>query len=392
MSLAGYRAKTGFAPKTAYSWQVPGKNVAVSIDFDVVDRLSREIRRGSEAGTGSIVEVGGILLGTLDPGAGLAVTIEDFEPVPCEYAAEPHFLGVEADEKVFERALNRWRRGESQQLRPVGFYRSNCRNDLKLSSSDRGLMVRYFAGGEGVALLVAPRVRKPPQAALFFAEDGEYLTDYSYREFPLRRQELGGGEQEDELEAPVSGDSIMQRSAEKTGGSNSLGLKSDAGSERGQMPQLATTDTTAVPARTLRLRGGWVWLPLSFVFLLVGTVLGFQVALSVRSKVSNTPNINPYELNLTATPSAESVHLRWDRGSPALQNAQRGRLVIEEDGQIKNVSLDAGHLRNGSVIYRQAGNDVSFRLEVFLKERVSLSQTVEFRPVTAEPEIAQDGD
>ena len=41
-----------------------------------------------------------------------------------------------------------------------------------------------------------------------------------------------------------------------------------------------------MPKRTLRLRGGWVWIPLSFVFLLVGTILGFQVALSVRGKVA----------------------------------------------------------------------------------------------------------
>jgi hypothetical protein len=391
MSLSGHSSKAGFAPKAAYDWQVPGKRASVSIDFDVVDRLGQEIQRGNRTGAGARLEVGGILLGTAGSGSGLAVTIADFEPVPCGYAAGAEFLGLEADEEAFERVLNRWRQSASQRLRPVGFYRSNCRNELALSSRDKSLMKRYFAGGEGVALVITPRARTAPQAALFFSEGGERLSDYSSGEFPFRRQELGGGEQEEVLEAPVSGHSTRQESADRTGGNDVVGLKYNAGGEMHQMSQSPVTDTTVVPSRTLRLRGGWVWLPLSFVFLLVGTVLGFQVALSVRSKVSDTPKINPYELNLTATPSAESVHLRWDRSSPAMENAQRGRLVIDEDGQIKNVNLDAGHLRNGSVIYRQAGSNVSFRLEIFLDDRVSLTQTVEYSPVTAEPAMAQAG-
>lgn len=391
MSSAGYSSKAGFAPKTAYNWQVPGKKVSVSIDFDVVDRLGQEIQRGNQSGVGHGAEVGGILLGTIDSGTGLAATIEDFEPVPCRHGSSSGFLSEQADEEAFQRALGRWSRTEGHFLRPVGFYRSSCRNDLALGSGDKSLMQRYFAGAEGVALVIKPRVRNPPQAALYYREgDGSWPDDF-YREFPLRRDELGGGRQEDVLEAPVSGHSTIPGSAETAGGNASAGFN-EAGSVKSQGPQMPLTDTTAVPSRTLKLRGGWVWLPLSFVFLLVGTVLGFQVALSVRSKVVDTPRIDPYELSLTATPSAESVLLRWDRSSPALQNAERGRLVIDEDGQIKNVSLDAGHLRNGSVIYRQAGDSVSFRLEVFLGEHVSLSQTVEFRPVTAEPEIAQDGD
>ena len=128
----------------------------------------------------------------------------------------------------------------------------------------------------------------------------------------------------------------------------------------------------------LKAKGGWVWIPLSFIFLLLGTVLGFQVALSVRSQISSGPHEDPYALNLSATPSGDSVHLRWDRDAPAVRKAERGILYIEENDTQKTVSLDFGHLRHGSVIYRSASGDVRFRLEVFVKDKASLAETLQF--------------
>ncbi|MCW5982548.1 MAG: hypothetical protein KIT09_30960 [Bryobacteraceae bacterium] len=135
---------------------------------------------------------------------------------------------------------------------------------------------------------------------------------------------------------------------------------------------------TSGRSRSSKARGGWVWIPLSFIFLLLGSVLGFQVALSVRSRVSDTPREDPYALNLSATPSADSVHLRWDRQAPVIRQAERGALYIEEAGSEKIVDLDIGHLRHGSVIYRKGSNDVRFRMEVFVKDKSSVSETLQF--------------
>lgn len=143
---------------------------------------------------------------------------------------------------------------------------------------------------------------------------------------------------------------------------------------------LADSDS-AVPPRSLNMHGGGVWIPLSFVFLLVGTVLGFQVALSVRSQIDNRPQEDPYALKLTATRNAGSVHLRWDRQAPAMRHAQRGILWIQDDGTEKTVELDLGHLRHGSVIYRSSSDQVQFRLEVFLTDSQSVSESIEFAAV-----------
>jgi hypothetical protein len=233
--------------------------------------------------------------------------------------------------------------------------------------------------------LVKPYATRAGKAGFFFKEGGQIRDDLSAREFPFRRDELGGGQKARQaVEDTVNGNAMTKNPVAGGGGMNqSLFSQSDATSGGGEArvpPAPSSISESAVPKRTLRLRGGWVWVPASFVFLLVGTIIGFQVALSVHTKVTQAPD--PYTLNLSATPSADSIHLRWDRTSPAIQLAQKGTLVILEDGQQKNVDLDAGHLRNGSVIYRRASDQVSFRLEVFTSDRVSISETVDFHPVT----------
>lgn len=134
---------------------------------------------------------------------------------------------------------------------------------------------------------------------------------------------------------------------------------------------------TAAP-RSLSLRTNWLWLPLSFIFLLVGTILGFHVALSVRSELTSGPREDPYALNLTASASAGSVHLQWDRQAPAVRQARRGLLWIRDGDSEKSVDLDLGHLRYGSVIYRKQSDKVKFRLDIFLRDHQAVSESIEY--------------
>lgn len=137
-------------------------------------------------------------------------------------------------------------------------------------------------------------------------------------------------------------------------------------------------DSSGARPRSLSLRSNWVWLPLSFIFLLVGTILGFQVALSVRSELGDGRREDPYALKLTAAASAGSVHLEWDRQAPAVRQARRGLLWIRDGDSEKSVELDAGHLRYGSVIYRKQSDRVAFRLDVFIGDRQSVSESLEY--------------
>ncbi len=143
------------------------------------------------------------------------------------------------------------------------------------------------------------------------------------------------------------------------------------------------------PKAGRKARGGWVWIPLSFIFLLLGTVLGFQVALSVRSQIPHALREDPYVLNLSVTPAGESLHVRWDRHAPAIQGALRGALIITEGGQQKTVPLQIAELQNGSVIYRRASSEVRFRLDVVEREQNIVSETLQFNAEPSAPPAPQ---
>ncbi len=127
---------------------------------------------------------------------------------------------------------------------------------------------------------------------------------------------------------------------------------------------------------------GWVWIPLSFIFLLLGVVLGFQIAISLRDPgpVEAEPP-NPYTLGLTIEPASESLTLRWNVDAAAIRGAERAVLRIREAGNEKLVELGPEDLRRGGVVYRNVTPDVGFQLEAILNERLSVTEAARTRVV-----------
>ena len=122
----------------------------------------------------------------------------------------------------------------------------------------------------------------------------------------------------------------------------------------------------------------WVWLPLSFVFLLLGLALGFQAALTYGARPMNL-TATDFSLSLAVTRTDQTLTLRWNRELTAIRAAKRGVLEIEEEGISKPVELDAAQLQNGTLIYRNASDDVRFKLSVYPQEGLSISQSTEWR-------------
>ena len=138
--------------------------------------------------------------------------------------------------------------------------------------------------------------------------------------------------------------------------------------------------TSKIDSKTgSKVRSGWVWIPLSFIFLLLGTMLGFQVALSLRNQLPAGIRPDPYSLHMTVTPTGDSLHVRWDRDAGPIHSQAKGVLVISDGGAQKLVQLDADQLRNGSILYRRASNDVRFRLEVQTGDRVVVAESMDFK-------------
>lgn len=388
-----------------YVWEVPGKAIAVHMGLSAIERLSAELMRGYGANPKRNAEVGGVLIGSVEPGTPTIVRVEDFEVVPCQYRRGPSYVFTEEDCEPFEKAG----------ARPdaVGYFRSHTREGFSLSDDDVELLDHFFTGANTVALLVKPYATKAGVAGFFIRENGKFPASTPL-EFPFRRQELTGAE-------PPARRSMMERGPRRERGgrygardagessdhemnpagelpfpeSSGNGIPTGTGlqasyrnpplTERNQPSErYAPLDPPAEPAYAVttsarsRMRSGWVWIPLSFVFLLLGVALGFQAALFNFGPRSSNSQAN-FSLSLVVSKTGQNLSVHWDRQAPAVCASKRGVLEIEEKGITKPVDLDSAQLQNGTLTYRNVTNDVHFRLTVFPTEQVSVMEAAEWR-------------
>lgn len=408
-----------------YVWEVPGRPAAVHIPLSLVDRLSAEIMRGYGATPKRNIEVGGVLIGSVEqsspaPGSPAIVRIEDFEAVPCQHRLGPSYVFTDEDCEPFEQAG----------ARPgaIGYFRSHTREGLSLAVEDIELLDHFFPGASTVALLVRPYATTASVAGFFIRENGSFPAATPL-EFPFRGQELSGHEpprrrsmMERRPRRSVLNQDVNQgvkrrgnpRANQIAGGvaggdvhheiTPAAGLPSppdaagngytpertlqtapgdSSSAEPGPYPEYSPDPQAergyAVTAATRsRLGSGWVWIPLSFLFLLFGMALGFQVGLLNVASRSSNPGAE-FSLSLAVSRTGQNLSVRWDRQAPAVRAARRGVLEIEEGGVTKPVDLDAAQLQNGTLTYRHATNDVHFKLTVFPKDQVSVTESAEWR-------------
>lgn len=364
-----------------YIWDVPDSPVVIRIHLDVIDRLGPEVMRGFGAVPKRGAEVGGVLLGTIEPGRRPVVRIEDFEPVACAYKRGPSYLFTEGDAQAFEDAVERWRPGGSHPAYAVGFYRSHTRDGLTLSEEDLELMDHYFGSPEHVALLIKPFATKVSVAGFFVREGGRFPKNTPL-EFPLRRQELSG-------EEPPVRRPLGDRKARRSRGASVLEERPPE--EPAEQPEAIADSSWDMPqpvnlpgaayavTAPAKSRFRWIWWPLSFVFLLLGVVLGFQAGLTVAARNTTVPKADSYAMDLSVSRMDENLTVRWNREAPVVRAAAKGVLEIEEGGYTKPVDLDASQLQGGSILYHRSSDQVRFRMTLYLNSKLSVTETLDWR-------------
>lgn len=371
-----------------YVWQVDGKPVAIHLHLDVLDRLAAEVMRGFGAVPKRGAEVGGVLIGTIDPASGgnpAIVRVEDFEPVECAYKRGPSYLFTEDEKAQFEDSVQRWQPDPSKPAYAVGYYRSQTREGMSLAPEDIELLDEFFPDAEHIALLVKPYGTKVSEAGFFVREEGAF-PETSPQEFPFRRRELTG-------EPPPPRRALTERDPERRPRRNvrsiapPLGLTPmEAAVEESQDPYPEAEPmrqtisgpayATTLPSRS-RIRSS-VWLPLSFVFLLFGVALGMMISLARASRTAADPQ--DFELGLAVSKSGDNLNVKWDRHAIPIQVAQSGSIEFEENGKTTSKNLDSADLQSGSMIYTNSSNRVRVKLTVFPKAQVSVSEAADWRP------------
>lgn len=348
-----------------YVWELPEKPVVVHLNLDVIDRMSAEVMRGFGAVPKRGAEVGGVLLGAIEEGEPTIVRIDDFEPVACVYKRGPSYLFTADDGAAFDDAWTRSAPDSGRSAYAVGYFRSHTRDGLSLGLEDIELMENYFPSPSQIALLVKPFATRVSVASFFFREDGLFQSTAAL-EFPFRRRELTGEE------APPRR-SMLERVPRRREVRN-------VAQEEILDPVSAAPEPAYAYASpsTSQVRSGWMWIPLSFVFLLLGVVLGFQAALTMGPKAAGS-GASDFSLGLTVTKEGDNLSVKWDREALAVKAAERGVLEIEDGGHTKPVELDVAQLRNGSILLANSSGTVRFRLTVYPQARLSVVQTMEWK-------------
>jgi hypothetical protein len=344
-----------------YVWQVSGQPVVVHIRLDLIDRLAAEVMRGFGAIPKRGAEVGGVLLGTMRPGSPSIVRIEDFEPVACHYRRGPSYLFTEDDSAALEQAFERWKPDPSRPLQAVGYFRSDTRDGFSLGHEDIALLDHFFPSPAHVALLVKPYASKVSVGGFFVRHEGVF-PESTPLEFPFRSRELSG----EEPPPPI----FLDRPP----------AAMDRAPASADWDELISGDDLvsgdSAPAK--RRFGNWVWIPISFMFLLLGGALGYEVAVTIASR-GNAGSSPDYSPSLSVTKSGGNLSVKWDGQSVAVRSAQRGLLEIDDSGYTKSVQLDAAQLQNGTLIYRNSTNTVHFRLTVYPRARLSIVETTDWK-------------
>lgn len=331
-------------------------------------------------------EVGGILLGRATTGEKTVVTIDDYELMPIEYKRSPSYLLSEEDARTFEGVVERAKNNTDPLLRPVGYFRSHTRDGIGLGPEDLAILNLYFPEPEAVALIVKPFASRVSQAGFYFKEGDKFQTGQPLLEFPFRRRDL-----DPQSAAAERGNRHAERQPLQAmpGARHHNETRPSGGRvEEGARPQRAesTVEPVAAVAASAasvsvdlrsKPRAGWVWVPLSFIFLLLGVLLGFQAALSMRPQLPAGSNV-PYNLNVTVTKSGNNLQIKWDRQALAIRTAQKGLLTIEDGNYSKPVPLNALDLQSGSVVYPPYSDHVRLRLDVIVNDRDTLTETVEW--------------
>lgn len=354
----------------AYVWAPAEIPVRVLLDFELIERILREVMRGFGAVPKRGAEIGGILLGSRD---GTGIHVRDFIPVPIEYRFGPSYLLSENDIRSFGEKFTQAK--ETERLNPIGFVFSKTRGELTLTPEHRELWARFFLAPEGdtepIALLIAPSATQPARAAFFVKSGGVEPDDKPLLEFPFRRRDLDPG-----FTPPPRG-SQRDEIAEATPPEPSMPeppVESPRELPQPEPPTFSGYATRAAPTRNSSRTLAWIAVCLAC--LLIGLIGGYEGGLILAPP----PATAKPGLGMAVSRNPAGFRVTWNTASPLFRGARGGLLTVSEPNSVRYVNLTAKELASGGLFYLNAAPATEFRLEITLDDGDTVTARAAARP------------
>jgi protein TonB len=424
------RIKPQSSTPPSYIWEVAQKPVSVRLPYGMIDRMEKEVVDNFRSLTSRGSEIGGLLLGTAEPGNPAVVTIDDFELVACDYSRGPLYRLSDADMGRFERAVQQRQSGNG--LVVVGYFRSHTRKGLSLDAEDVAFLEARFREPHHVALLVRPYATKASTAGIFIREGGALRGESSYLEFPFRSSQLTSFRPSTLLaeaappppaSAPPASAAAPMPAAPKSAARAQIvpiasrreinlpvppppaeppakepaaaapaepakpAVKTEATAPADPAMPAAVEEKPAAkvepkkvePQKAEPKKAGSAAQPVKEEKGKTGMVVGIVAAIAVilmglfvypgfmKHAAIPIPGQNGSALALRVERTGTDILLTWNRDSDSIRNASHAVLYIFDGERHENYDMDLGQLRTGSIVYLPITADVSFRMDVTRK-------------------------
>lgn len=338
------------------TWEVPQCPYQIQYEVSVLQRIARDVFEGFQALPYGGLEVGGLLLGTVEEDSLIQIT--GYAPLPCEHASGPSFLLSENDKANLAANVEKFASREDKQV--VGWYHSHTRSALTFTPEDVNVHNKFFGKASNVALVLTPCANGLVRGG-FFCKEGNgatMRTSSSYKEFEITPEGLDRS-----LPRPM-----LRTQGQGNGAGTAVALARQTVIDRPKTAMVPYERPVERPAVNLNAsRSRWpVWAVLGAMFLAaIGGVVYLRnfYAPPAQSAASKF-------LKVEAVHKNGNITISWDPA--AVANAKQGQIDIQ-DGPIKaRLMLDERTLSTGSVSYAYKSDVTGFNVRVEKNDGTSL--------------------